>query len=67
MSNTHDTSGDGKCWRVMRQDDHGNQFVVCDGLTESEAQSVASDFTARGHKQMYWAQRMPSADTKSKD
>lgn len=67
MSNDRDTGSDGNCWRVMRQDDHGNQFVVDDGLTESEAQQVASDLTGRGHKQMYWAQRMPAADIKSKD
>lgn len=67
MSNTQGTSGDGNCWRVMRQDDHGNQFVVADGLTESEAERVASDFTARGHKQMYWSERMPSPDIQSKD
>jgi hypothetical protein len=46
-------------WFVMRQDDHGNRFVVASGLTEAEARRLAEAYAARGHKQMYWIEPMP--------
>jgi hypothetical protein len=46
--------GRGKGWTVWRQDDNGNQYVVSRHDTQAEAQSVAADMEARGHKQAYW-------------
>ena len=40
----------------MRQDDNSNRFVVAENLTESEARQKVDDLTARGHKQVYWAE-----------
>jgi len=44
-------------WTVWRIDDNANVFVVREHLTEEEAERVVADFTARGHKQTYWAER----------
>jgi UDP-N-acetyl-2-amino-2-deoxyglucuronate dehydrogenase len=44
-------------WAVWRIDDNGNTFVVRDHLPRDEAERVAAEFTARGHKQMYWVER----------
>lgn len=41
-------------WSVWRTDDNGNTFVVRQHLRQSEAQAIADEFEARGHKQMYW-------------
>jgi hypothetical protein len=41
-------------WSVWRVDDNGNVFVVREHLSQAEAQAVADEFEARGHKQMYW-------------
>ncbi|MGW6918254.1 SPOR domain-containing protein [Kitasatospora sp. NPDC054939] len=48
-------------YRVMRQDDNGNRFEVAAGLAREEAERLAEEFEARGHKQLYWveAQRAP--------
>ena len=40
-------------WRVIRQDDNGNVFVVAEVASEAEARAIADDFTARAHKQFY--------------
>lgn len=45
-------------WRVLRQDDNGNRFVVAEGLSEETARSRASAFEQRGHKQLYWVEPM---------
>jgi hypothetical protein len=45
-------------WCVMRQDDHGNRYLVAATLTEPEAQRLSASYAARGHKQMYWAEPM---------
>jgi hypothetical protein len=42
-------------WAVWRIDDHGNTFVVRDRLDRAEAERLAAELTARGHKQTYWA------------
>jgi hypothetical protein len=42
-------------WAVWRQDDHGNRYVVSSGHTRGEADRIARELEARGHKQMYWA------------
>ncbi|MFF2750107.1 SPOR domain-containing protein [Kitasatospora sp. NPDC058048] len=43
-------------YRVMRQDDNGNRFLVAKGLDRAEARRLADGFEARGHKQMYWVE-----------
>ena len=48
----------GATWVVWRIDDNGNTFVVRERLTQEEAERVVAEFTARGHKQMYWAERV---------
>ena len=40
-------------WRVLRQDDNGNVFVVAEVATEAEARAIAGEYEARAHKQMY--------------
>lgn len=45
---------DGKTWTIMRQDDHGNRFVVRSCLSREEAQRQIAEFEAREHKQTYW-------------
>jgi hypothetical protein len=44
-------------WRVMRQDDHGNIFIVADSLSEEAAKDLVHQYEVKGHKQMYWAER----------
>ncbi|MFJ2187662.1 SPOR domain-containing protein [Kitasatospora sp. NPDC087861] len=46
-------------YRVMRQDDNGNRFLVATGLERAEAQRLAAEFEARGHKQLYWVETDP--------
>lgn len=41
-------------YEVWRRDDYGNDFLVAANLSQSEAQKLVDDLTARGHKQMYW-------------
>jgi hypothetical protein len=41
-------------WELWRQDDNGNRFLVSAGHSRAEADRLAADFEARGHKQMYW-------------
>ena len=48
--------GEAGAWRVLRQDDNGNRFVVAEGLTKAEAESRVAELTARGHKQSYWCE-----------
>ena len=43
-------------WCVLRLDDNGNRFLVRAGLPRAEAEALAREFAARGHKQSYWAQ-----------
>lgn len=54
-------------WRVMRQDDNGNRFVVAENLTESEARQKSDDLAARGHKQLYWAEPIEGPPTGKED
>jgi UDP-N-acetyl-2-amino-2-deoxyglucuronate dehydrogenase len=44
-------------WSVWRIDDNGNTFVVQERLSHDEAERLVALFSARGHKQMYWAER----------
>jgi hypothetical protein len=45
-------------WRVLRQDDNGNVFLVAEVETENEAQELAAKYEARGHKQLYLVERV---------
>ena len=42
-------------WKVYRQDDHGNRFVVATDLTQQAAEQLVILYEQRGHKQHYWA------------
>jgi hypothetical protein len=42
---------------VWRQDDLGNQYVVSTGHAREEAERIARELEARGHKQTYWTSR----------
>lgn len=43
-------------WRVLRQDDNGNRFVVASDLSEEQANRLVRELAARRHKQTYWAE-----------
>jgi hypothetical protein len=43
-------------WAVWRIDDNANTFLVQGGLGRAEAERLAAEFTARGHKQTYWVE-----------
>lgn len=49
-----DAGAGGSTWIVWRQDDHGNEAQVATGLTRARAEELVEEFTARGHKQVYW-------------
>jgi hypothetical protein len=44
-------------WSVFRQDDNGNRFVVQEHISRDDAERLVEKFEARGHKQLYWADR----------
>jgi len=44
-------------WVVWRIDDNGNTFVVREHLSKDDAERLVEEFAARGHKQMYWAEK----------
>jgi ferredoxin len=50
-------------WRVCRQDDNGNRFVMAEFLDEPQARAQAQSFAARGHKQLYWAEPMTGVES----
>jgi hypothetical protein len=43
-----------EAWVVWRQDDNGNRFVVARRESREEADALAAEMEARGHKQLYW-------------
>lgn len=45
-------------WRVVRQDDNGNVYLVADALDEAGARELADRLEARAHKQMYSVERV---------
>jgi hypothetical protein len=47
-------------WTVYRQDDNGNRFIVSTRLNRVEAERLVTEFEARGHKQVYWAEPEPT-------
>jgi len=40
-------------WRVIRQDDNGNRFVVALLADEAAARALATELEATAHKQLY--------------
>jgi hypothetical protein len=50
-------SKDAALWSVWRMDETGNRFLVRGRLTREEAEHLAAEFEARGHKQTYWAEK----------
>lgn len=46
-------------WRVLRQDDNGNVYVIKETATEAEARAIAAELEARAHKQMYEVEEVP--------
>jgi hypothetical protein len=54
-------SGEKGGWRVVRQDDNGNQFIEGDGLSEEFAKQHADERQKQigGHKQIVWAEPQP--------
>ncbi|MFB7374070.1 SPOR domain-containing protein [Streptomyces sp. NPDC056222] len=51
-------SGPVLVWLVIRQDDNGNRYRVGRYATQDEAQKVADSLDDRGHKQLYWVERI---------
>ena len=52
--------GERESWRVLRQDDNGNQDVVEIVESKERAKEIVTEFEARGHKQLYWYERARS-------
>jgi hypothetical protein len=48
-------------WRVVRQDDNGNRYLVGRHSTREEARQVIARLEAGGHKQLYWIEAEPDA------
>ena len=46
---------------LMRQDDNGNIFEITRVCSEARAEALVAGFTARGHKQLYWVERVEQA------
>jgi hypothetical protein len=44
-------------WVVWRQGDNDNRMLVSRHPDRAEADRVAAEFTARGHRQSYWVER----------
>ncbi|MET9399489.1 SPOR domain-containing protein [Kitasatospora sp. NPDC002965] len=53
-------------FRVMRQDDNGNRFVVAGGVGREAADRLAAEFEARGHKQLYWVEAEPAGASRTR-
>ncbi|WP_415951180.1 SPOR domain-containing protein [Streptomyces sp. KLOTTS4A1] len=45
-------------WHVIRQDDNGNRYRVGRYATRAEAEKVVDELEGRGHKQLYWVERL---------
>ncbi|BCJ77611.1 hypothetical protein CS0771_71550 [Catellatospora sp. IY07-71] len=50
----NDGAGPDRPWVVWRQDDNGNRYEMRRCATREEAEALAAEFEARGHKQLYW-------------
>ena len=47
-------------WQVRRLDDNGNEYEVRRVSSRCEAESIAAELEARGHKQTYWVAGQPT-------
>ncbi|MEV0096094.1 SPOR domain-containing protein [Streptomyces sp. NPDC050738] len=45
-------------WLVIRQDDNGNRYRVGRYASKGEADQVVTTLDGRGHKQLYWVERI---------
>jgi hypothetical protein len=54
-------------WLVIRQDDNGNRYRVGRYATRAEAQKIADSLDGRGHKQLYWVERVGQSGTPDRD
>ncbi|MDT0469339.1 SPOR domain-containing protein [Streptomyces gibsoniae] len=45
-------------WLVIRQDGNGNRYSVGRYATRAEAQKIVDSLDDRGHKQLYWVERI---------
>ncbi|MER7665234.1 MULTISPECIES: SPOR domain-containing protein [unclassified Streptomyces] len=45
-------------WLVIRQDDNGNRYRVGRYATQDEAQHIADTLDGKGHKRLYWVERI---------
>ncbi|WP_405627613.1 SPOR domain-containing protein [Streptomyces sp. NBC_00016] len=54
-------------WLVIRQDDNGNRYRVGRYATRAEAQKVADSLDSRGHKQLYWVERIGQAQAQAQN
>lgn len=59
--NTMSDSGAVLPWLVIRQDDNGNRYRVGRYATQDEARRTADKLQDRGHKQLYWVERIGQA------
>ncbi|MER6911470.1 SPOR domain-containing protein [Streptomyces sp. NPDC000594] len=50
-------------WQVIRQDDNGNCYRVGRYATEDEAQRIVDTLDIKGHKQLYWVERIEQTTT----
>jgi hypothetical protein len=46
-------------WVVWRQDDNGNRVEVARFDSRADAEALAAEFDARGHRQTYWVAADP--------
>ncbi len=49
-----DTGTEERRWIVWRQDDNGNRYEVARFAVRADADALASEMEARGHRQLYW-------------
>jgi hypothetical protein len=50
---------DERLWRVVRQDDNGNRFVIAEVESLVDAERLVRQFETLGHKQTYWVEPLP--------
>lgn len=53
-------------WRIMRQDDNGNVFVIAHYYDEESASRICKTLEARGHKQLYWFEKISHSQPQKK-
>ncbi len=53
-------------WRLLRQDDHGQQFIIGEFASEAEARRELQQFESLHHKQTYWLEEIsPKSKTQN--